>query len=73
KVKKALNDSGIPAMIYYPKPMHAQEAFAGTWSAVADNPVTEKLCKTVLALPMHPYLTEAEVQQIAETVAAAVI
>ncbi len=73
KVKNALQESGIPAMIYYPKPMHEQEAFAGTWSAVADNPVTERLCKTVLALPMHPYLTEAEVQQIAETVAAAVI
>ncbi len=73
KVRETLKSCGIPSMVYYPKPMHAQQAFAGTWSAVADNPVTEKLCKTVLALPMHPYLAEAEVQQIAETISEAIL
>ena len=53
--------NGIPAMIYYIKPMHLQGAFERTRSAVADCSVTEKLCKTVLSLPMHPYLDENEV------------
>lgn len=51
-----LKEHGIPSMVYYPKPMHKQGAFEGTDSAVADCPVTEKLCKTVLSIPMHPYL-----------------
>ncbi|MBO5514779.1 MAG: DegT/DnrJ/EryC1/StrS family aminotransferase [Schwartzia sp.] len=42
-------------MIYYRKPMHKQGAFAGTDSVKTDCPVTERLCETVLSLPMHPY------------------
>lgn len=55
-----LREQGIPTMVYYPKPMHQQKAFSGTDSAVADCPVTEQLCKTVLSLPMHPYLTQKD-------------
>ena len=55
-----LREQGIPTMVYYPKPMHQQKAFAGTDSAVADCPVTERLCATVLSLPMHPYLTQKD-------------
>lgn len=55
-----LREQGIPTMVYYPKPMHQQKAFAGTDSAVADCPVTERLCATVLSLPMHPYMTREE-------------
>ena len=58
-----LRERGIPTMVYYPKPMHQQKAFAGTDSAAADCPVTERLCATVLSLPMHPYLTKAEAMQ----------
>lgn len=59
-----LEENGIPTMVYYPKPMHTQKAFAGTDSAVADCPVTERLCKTVLSLPMGPYLEIQTVSQI---------
>lgn len=55
-----LREQGIPTMVYYPKPMHQQKAFSGTDSAVADCPVTERLCATVLSLPMHPYLTQKD-------------
>lgn len=51
-----LKAQGISTMVYYPKPMHLQGAFAGTDSAIADCPMTERLCKTVLSLPMGPYL-----------------
>ena len=65
KLVEHLKSKGIPAMIYYVKPMHLQGAFEGTRSAVADCTVTEQLCKTVLSLPMHPYLTDEEIEKIA--------
>lgn len=59
-----LKEQDIPTMVYYMKPMHLQGAFAGTDSADADCPVTERLCKTVLSLPMHPYLTEDDIKKV---------
>lgn len=57
-----LKESGIPSMIYYPKPMHLQEAFAGTDSAKATCPITLKLCRIVLSLPLHPYMKKDDVE-----------
>lgn len=54
----------IPSMVYYAKPMHMQEAFAGTDSAVADCPVTEQLCTIVLSLPLDPYKTKEDIDFI---------
>lgn len=56
-----LKENQIPSMIYYPKPMHAQKAFAEVESKEEDFPNTEKLCQTVLALPIHPYLTKEDI------------
>ena len=58
-----LKDQGIPTMIYYPKPMHKQLAFEGVKEYV-EYPVTEKLCKTVLSLPMHPYMKAQDFEEI---------
>ena len=58
-----LKGRDIPTMVYYPKPMHEQKAFDGIKQYV-ECPVTEELCKTVLALPMHPYLTEEHIELI---------
>lgn len=60
-VQKKLKDVGIPTMVYYAKPMHIQGAFKGTDSAMADCPVTERLCKTVLSLPLDPYKTKDDI------------
>ncbi len=60
-VQDQLKAAGIPSMVYYPKPMHTHGAFAGTDSAVADCPVSEKLCATVLSLPLDPYKTKEEI------------
>lgn len=62
-VQAALKAQDIPSMIYYPRGMHQQGAF----SALAYNgecPNAERLCGTVLSLPMHPYLDEAAVDAI---------
>ncbi|MBO4726809.1 MAG: DegT/DnrJ/EryC1/StrS family aminotransferase [Spirochaetaceae bacterium] len=59
---------GIPSMVYYMKPMHKQGAYEGTDSAVAECPVTEKLCKTVLSFPLHPYMEAKDVSFIVEKI-----
>lgn len=59
-----LKAAGIPTMVYYAKPMHLQGAFAGTDSAVADCLVTERLCRTVLSLPLDPYKTREEIDLV---------
>lgn len=64
ELQTMLKEKDIPTMVYYMKPMHMQGAFEGTDSAVADCPVTEKLCRTVLSLPIHPYMTEENVDLV---------
>lgn len=63
-VQATLKSKDIPSMVYYMKPMHLQGAFAGTDSAIADCEVTEKLCKRVLSLPIHPYMTREQVDMV---------
>jgi len=60
-VRKKLKEQGIPTMVYYPKPMHSQLAFENI-PYDKGCPVTERLCNTVLSLPMHPCLKEEEVE-----------
>lgn len=67
-VQEKLREVGIPSMVYYPKPMHLQGAFSETVSVFADCKVSERLCKTVLSLPMHPYLENETVRTIASVV-----
>lgn len=65
-VQAKLKAAEIPSMVYYAKPMHMQGAFAGTDSAVADCPVTERLCETVLSLPLDPYKTKEDVDMVVD-------
>lgn len=64
----ALKAEGIPSMVYYPKPMHRQEAFAGQAYDDVEFPNTLKLCDTVLSLPMHPYLTDEDVDTVVDVI-----
>ncbi len=59
-----LADAGVPTMIYYPKGLHEQQAFAGLGYVHGDFPVTEAMADRVLSLPMHPYLEDAQIDQI---------
>lgn len=68
ELQKALKTSSVPSMIYYPKPIHEQTAYNNICCGGDEFPVAEKLCKTVLSLPMHPYLTTSEVDQVSEVV-----
>ena len=68
-LQDALKAQGIPTMVYYPKPMHTQTAFADV-KAYVDCSNTSKLAETVLSLPMHPYLDEETVKTVADAVKA---
>lgn len=74
-LQASLKAQGIPSMVYYPKPMHAQTAFQlpapqGEGSRVGSNIclTSTKLSQTVLSLPMHPYLSEADIQMVVNAV-----
>ncbi|MCK9448796.1 MAG: DegT/DnrJ/EryC1/StrS family aminotransferase [Bacteroidales bacterium] len=68
KLQHYLKGHGIPTMVYYPKPMHAQTAYAHLNYTAAQNPVSHSLSQTVLSLPMHPYLTEEEVNRVCDKI-----
>ena len=62
-----LKSLGIPSMVYYPKPLHLQTAFATCHSERSEEshcPVATSLCDRVLSLPMHPYLTEEQIASV---------
>lgn len=67
-LQAALKALDIPTAIYYPIPMHQQTAFK--YLNVADHhcPVSEQLAKKVIALPIHPYLSEADQDKICAAV-----
>jgi UDP-2-acetamido-2-deoxy-ribo-hexuluronate aminotransferase len=55
-------------MIYYPIPLHMQKAFASERYREGDFPVTERLCATVLSLPMHTELDQETLSYISDSV-----
>jgi len=65
---KYLADKGIPAMIYYPVPLHLQKAYTDSRYQQGDFPVAEKLCDCVLSLPMHTELTKDQLEFITKNV-----
>ncbi len=69
-LQAALKAQGIPSMVYYPTPMHLQTAFKDNPSSISHLTSSTKLSETVLSLPMHPYLSEEEIQTISEVVKA---
>ena len=91
-VQAALKAEGIPSMVYYPKPLHRQTAFAD-FSTRPDGlgrndnerlsfraepkaesrnlnlcPVATSLCDRVLSLPMHPYLTDEQIETVCTSI-----
>ena len=58
-----LKDAGVPTAVYYPKPLHHQPAYAPHHDGVC-LPVAEGLGARVLALPIHPELTDEDVHYI---------
>jgi UDP-2-acetamido-2-deoxy-ribo-hexuluronate aminotransferase len=68
KLREFLSSRDIPAMIYYPIPLHLQKAYLDPRYKAGDFPVTEKLCASVLSLPIHTEMDEEILKYIADTV-----
>ncbi len=68
---KKLQDQGVPSSIYYFKPLHQHKAFVA-YAPAGGLPVCERLAERVLSLPMHPYLTDAQVDRVVAAVKRAV-
>ena len=66
--QRFLRERGIPSMIYYPRCIHQQTAYADRRFDDAFYPNALAACDRVLSLPMHPYLTEADIGRVAEAV-----
>lgn len=67
-LQKYLQAQGIPTAVHYPKPLHRQTAFSYLKYAEGSFPVGESVCREVLSLPMHPYLSAEEQDHIINAV-----
>ncbi len=63
-VCQQLADGGIPTAVYYSTPLHRQPVYRDAAGLPADCPVTEELSDKVFSIPVHPYLTDAECEQV---------
>ncbi|MEQ8320922.1 MAG: DegT/DnrJ/EryC1/StrS aminotransferase family protein [Rhodospirillales bacterium] len=68
KAQAALKDANIACAIYYPKTLNRQAAYA-SYPVVGNGvPVSESLTKTVLSLPMHPYLQDEDIDRVVQVI-----
>lgn len=67
KLMLHLKKNSIQVQIHYPIPIHKQKAYQ-TLGYNTHLPVTEKMCKEILSLPMHPWLKESEIKKIANCI-----
>ena len=68
----ALKAQGVPTAVYYPKPLHRQEAYRHFPTDASGLPVTDMLAGEVISLPMHAYLDDATQDRIIAAVRRAV-
>jgi dTDP-4-amino-4,6-dideoxygalactose transaminase len=68
RLATALKSQGIPTAIYYPKPLHRQEAYRQYPTVDGGVPVSDRLADEVISLPMHPYLDAATQDRIVDAV-----
>jgi UDP-2-acetamido-2-deoxy-ribo-hexuluronate aminotransferase len=68
KLKSDLAQQGIPTAVFYPIPIHLSSAYAHLGHSEGDFPISESVSKKIISLPMHPYLTKAEIMTICDAV-----
>jgi UDP-2-acetamido-2-deoxy-ribo-hexuluronate aminotransferase len=68
KLQEYLATKDVPAMIYYPVPIHLQKAYLDPRYKAGDFPVTEKLSHTVISLPMHTEMDQEQLDHITSSV-----
>ncbi|MDX2061427.1 MAG: DegT/DnrJ/EryC1/StrS family aminotransferase [Bacteroidia bacterium] len=69
-LKAHLAQHQVPSMVYYPIPLHQQDAYRDPRYKDGDFPHSERLCATVISLPIHPELADDQVEHIIRSVSA---
>ena len=67
-LRNHLKSEGIPSMVYYPLPIHFQEAFKNICKMGSNLTVSEKLCEEVISIPIHTEMDEAQLDFIIEAI-----
>ena len=68
RIQQRLKGSGISSVVYYPVPLHLQEALRFLGYHRGDFPVSESAAREVLSLPMYPELEESAIRKIAKII-----
>jgi len=69
-LQEFLKENGVPSMVYYSKPIHLQTVYRDLGYDIDDFPISEMLCNCVLSLPMHPYISEEDINNICDHIKA---
>lgn len=70
-VQAALSAKGIPSAVHYPIPIHLQEAYQFLGMKEGSLPVSEKVSNEIMSLPMHPFLSKEDQDEVVAAVTAA--
>ncbi|HMK43626.1 MAG TPA: DegT/DnrJ/EryC1/StrS family aminotransferase [Dissulfurispiraceae bacterium] len=68
QIREALKERGIPSVVYYPIPLHVQEAMKPYGYRAGDFPVCEQVTSRVLSLPIYPELKDSEIEEAAAVI-----
>ena len=64
ELQTKLQNLGIPTAVHYPMPLHVQECFKYLNLKEGDFPISEKVSKEIMSLPMNPYVSDEEIEFI---------
>jgi dTDP-4-amino-4,6-dideoxygalactose transaminase len=67
-LQRSLSENKIPSAIHYPIPLHLQHAFADMGLVKGSFPIAEKVAEGIISLPMHPHLTDEEIDFISDKI-----
>lgn len=67
-LQEYLKTKNIPSVIYYPIPLHLQTAYKYLGGKVGDLPVTESISDRVFSLPMHPYMSDSDINEVVDAI-----
>jgi dTDP-4-amino-4,6-dideoxygalactose transaminase len=67
KLQAYLSERGVLTLVHYPQPVHLQPAYRERVPVAPGGlPVTEQVCGEILSLPMHPYLSDEDVEEVCD-------
>lgn len=64
ELERHLLERGVESLVYYPRPLHLQTAFADLGYREGQFPVAERICREALALPLYPEMPERDVERV---------